>query len=130
MITCANPTCHTQFEPKSFIHRFCSGRCRRMARGDEWGWVREEALDRDSHECQECHATECLQVHHIVPVCMGGDSSLENVITLCVICHRGVHKSWARWRKEENGEEKEQVRRSISDAISTYAGGVGSRAAA
>jgi 5-methylcytosine-specific restriction endonuclease McrA len=98
MLTCANPTCSTEFAPHSFIHRFCSARCRRLARGDEWGWVREEALERDEHQCQECHAGQCLQVHHIVPVCMGGESSLENVTTLCRPCHQVVHRSWAKWR--------------------------------
>lgn len=98
MLTCANPTCSNEFNPRSFIHRFCSARCRRLARGDEWGWVREEALERDEHQCQECGSVDCLQVHHITPVCMGGESTLENVTTLCRTCHQAVHRSWAKWR--------------------------------
>jgi 5-methylcytosine-specific restriction endonuclease McrA len=101
MITCAHADCTNQFIPRSYIHRFCSARCRRLARGDQWGWVRETALERDNYECQECSSQERLQVHHRIPVCMGGESTLENVITLCATCHRRVHRSWAAWRNTE-----------------------------
>jgi 5-methylcytosine-specific restriction endonuclease McrA len=30
------------------------------------------------------------EADHILPVVEGGDSNLENIRTLCVICHRGV----------------------------------------
>lgn len=106
MTTCGNATCTNQFTPKSFIHRFCSSRCRRLARGDAWGWVRAEALDRDQHQCQVCCSTASLQVHHVLPVCMGGESELENVTTLCALCHREVHRSWARYRGVETLERR------------------------
>lgn len=126
MITCANATCSNEFTPRSFIHRFCSARCRRLARGDEWGWVREEALERDEHQCQECGSVECLQVHHITPVCMGGESSLENVTTLCRPCHQAVHRSWAKWRTTpaDNGKNERSI------YANTNTAGVRSRAAA
>lgn len=32
------------------------------------------------------------QVHHLVPVSMGGDDSPENLVSLCGECHREVHR--------------------------------------
>ncbi len=99
MMQCSNPTCGKTFTPKSYIHRFCSDRCRRAARGASWGWVRKAALIRDQHTCQECGVAGCrLEVHHIVPVAFGGESELYNVVTLCVQCHRAKHRSWRMWQ--------------------------------
>lgn len=48
------------------------------------GW----ALQRDDYRCRICGSTEGLEVHHINPRMLGGDDSLENLITLCVLCHQ------------------------------------------
>lgn len=108
LIPCAN--CGTLFQPRSFVHSFCSAKCRRQARGAAWGWVREAAVERDGHACQGdgCTATTGLQVHHIIPVCRGGESTLENVTTLCAPCHRAIHRSWAAWK--DRGLESERRR--------------------
>jgi hypothetical protein len=37
--------------------------------------------------------SERLTVHHIVPHCFGGSDDMENLIPLCRLCHREVHKS-------------------------------------
>ena len=33
-----------------------------------------------------------LNVHHILPVCEGGGDEPENLVTLCVDCHKETHK--------------------------------------
>lgn len=98
MQKCVNPNCSNEFEPKSRIHRYCSDKCRRAARGREFRWAREIALDRDEHTCQDCGAQDCrLEVHHIQPLCMGGTNKLYNLVTLCTRCHKAIHKSWSKW---------------------------------
>jgi 5-methylcytosine-specific restriction endonuclease McrA len=98
MQKCVNPKCNNQFEPKSRIHRYCSDQCRKAARGREYRWAREIALERDSHTCQDCGAHDCrLETHHIQPLCMGGTNKLYNLVTLCVRCHKAIHKSWSKW---------------------------------
>jgi hypothetical protein len=45
---------------------------------------------RDGYECRICHRTgEPLELDHIVPVCQGGSSELDNLQTLCKECNRG-----------------------------------------
>lgn len=70
--------------------------------GQGWNRVRREALERDGHECVLCGATKSdigrnPDVHHIVPVRVFDRSEgsklsdahyLENVVCLCVSCHR------------------------------------------
>ena len=98
MQTCVNPKCENQFVPKSRIHRYCSDACRKAARGREYRWAREIALERDNWTCQDCGAHDCrLEVHHIMPLCMGGTNKLYNLVTLCCKCHKAIHKTWARW---------------------------------
>lgn len=48
-------------------------------------------LARDNWHCQNCGATENLQVHHIQSRSHLGDDSLENLITLCSGCHATIH---------------------------------------
>ena len=73
-------------------------------------------LYRDNFTCQKCgefHAFQNeygvaipiddgkLNVHHIVPVCNGGGDEPENLVTLCVDCHKEIHK---KYMKMENIE--------------------------
>ena len=34
---------------------------------------------------------DCLDAHHIVPVYLGGEDSVDNTAILCITCHRMVH---------------------------------------
>jgi hypothetical protein len=54
---------------------------------------------RDQRQCQAaradgslCQARNFLQIHHIVPVALGGKNTLDNLITLCGSCHRRWHR--------------------------------------
>ena len=64
-------------------------------------------LYRDNFTCQRCGAFHAqinefgialpiddgqLNVHHILPVSQSGGDEPENLITLCVQCHKDVHK--------------------------------------
>lgn len=54
--------------------------------------VRFEVFKRDSFSCQYCGASPpkaLLQVDHINPVALGGDNSIDNLITACFECNIG-----------------------------------------
>lgn len=51
---------------------------------------------RDKYQCQICGDTFTspytqLQVHHIVPRSEGGTNDLDNLVTLCDLCHAICH---------------------------------------
>ena len=50
--------------------------------------LRKEIIDRDKH-CVVCGREKNLHAHHKIPY---GESTLENLITLCGYCHEYVHK--------------------------------------
>lgn len=59
--------------------------------------LRKSILARDNNTCQVCKRVsgmeyvECLDVHHIVEVYLGGDDDKDNLITTCTVCHKLIH---------------------------------------
>ncbi|GHU92856.1 hypothetical protein FACS1894208_00920 [Clostridia bacterium] len=58
--------------------------------------IRKATLARDNYTCQCCRRggesyVDSLDFHHVTPVSLGGDDSVSNGVTLCVLCHRLVH---------------------------------------
>ena len=67
--------------------------------------VRAKALDRDDHQCRNCgwsydDRTENpddprtkLEIHHARPHVEGGENDVDNLVTLCNVCHDEVHRT-------------------------------------
>ena len=55
--------------------------------------LRQQILRRDDWRCQSCGAMTNLEVHHREFRSHSGADSEENLITLCVDCHRRAHES-------------------------------------
>ena len=49
---------------------------------------RKRIHQRDQKACRKCGGTQKLEVHHIVPLTEHGTNTDDNLITLCVYCHR------------------------------------------
>lgn len=103
--------CGNEFAPVSKIHSFCSDQCRKAMRGSDYRKAREKALFRDGFICTEpdCTADTHLECHHIIPLYLGGDHSLDNLQTLCHKHHREKHKSFKRLEvtsTNDNGTER------------------------
>jgi 5-methylcytosine-specific restriction endonuclease McrA len=60
-------------------------------RGVGWKLQRKVVLKRDGYRCVKCGATKGLQVHHIKKWEGESDNFLENLITICSICHHKLH---------------------------------------
>lgn len=63
--------------------------------------VRKQINERDKDRCQECGLKVGKEtglekhIHHIVPKSDGGPDTLDNLITLCLICHATkIRKHW------------------------------------
>jgi len=56
--------------------------------------LRQMVLKRDEYKCVKCETTEELHCHHIYPVATDPllSADIDNCITLCVKCHKQVHK--------------------------------------
>ena len=72
----------------------------------DWEYRREAAKERDKYSCTKCgypagfkRRSLQLHVHHNQPVAKGGTHEIENLITLCHMCHRKVDASHSRVRR-------------------------------
>lgn len=77
--------------------------------------IRARILERDGHVCQardEGCEGEAVEVHHIVPIELGGTNDNENLISLCEVCHyrRTTQQRQARAARVK-AEQKEARRR-------------------
>lgn len=61
-----------------------------MSSGDRY--LRVLALKRDSGLCCNC-GEKAKHAHHIVPLSIGGNDILSNLVSLCVSCHKKIHVS-------------------------------------
>lgn len=52
---------------------------------------REGSIVKDKR-CAFCGSVESLELHHMIPLCMGGDNSDFNLVYLCKKCHKQVTK--------------------------------------
>ena len=53
--------------------------------------LRQQVLRRDGWRCQSCGTMSNLEIHHKLFRSQSGEDSEDNLITLCVSCHQGVH---------------------------------------
>jgi 5-methylcytosine-specific restriction endonuclease McrA len=53
--------------------------------------LRQQILRRDGWRCQSCGTMSNLEVHHRKFRSHSGCDAEENLITLCVDCHRQAH---------------------------------------
>lgn len=58
----------------------------------DWANIRRRILERDNYKCRmkNCDRIDDLNVHHIDYERSNNDDS--NLVTLCAICHKAVHK--------------------------------------
>lgn len=56
------------------------------------GRIRRLILERDGHRCRwpDCGSTDNLEINHVLPLEDGGDTTVENGITLCRSHHRSI----------------------------------------
>jgi hypothetical protein len=79
-----------------------------VARPSNWHSLRDRVVLRDG-ACLKCGGGDELDVHHILPIDLGGSHHLGNLATLCVPCHEeatrllvlpagdGSPNDWAVW---------------------------------
>ena len=59
---------------------------------DKWSALRNERLIKDNFRCAICGNPEQLHVHHLFYPADYGEESINDIITLCPICHGLVEK--------------------------------------
>jgi 5-methylcytosine-specific restriction endonuclease McrA len=61
---------------------------------------RERVRQRDGYRCTGCGCLGPLQVHHKQRRSQGGGDELENLVSLCLACHKAAHpERLVRWKR-------------------------------
>ena len=58
---------------------------------EEYDALKRRVLERDRWRCQCCGSQMNLQVHHLARRGQLGSDVIENLITLCAVCHHLHH---------------------------------------
>ena len=56
-----------------------------------WDNMRRRKLERSRYRCEQCGATEDLQVHHLNYDRFGGNELFTDLQVLCKPCHNRAH---------------------------------------
>ena len=92
------PISEWRVETASFdIHKISNPnvKCYDYQKGNQKDFYNVKAyiLYRDRYQCQKCKIKKGkLYVHHIIFRSQGGTNTQENLITLCGLCHDGLHR--------------------------------------
>jgi HNH endonuclease len=71
----------------------------------QWKRTRAAVRRRDGDRYVVCGRSDWLSVHHVVPARLGGDDSMSNLATLCVLHHRQADAQLQRARQAECFED-------------------------
>ena len=88
----------------------------------KWRCLARGVKRRDAHQCQVCGDSAgdpycVLHAHHLLPRAKGGPDTLDNLITLCDLCHAVVTR---RWHKPWFGSAAVQCRQTLEEASAEY----------
>lgn len=70
---------------------------------DNWDNIRKMVYARDGYRCAMCGKKGKLHAHHIVPVKISHDNSLNNLVAVCEKCHRKLEAVGFKILKEGGG---------------------------
>lgn len=90
---------------------------------------RRESFQRELPEkcgraCVGCGGTDGVEYHHIVPLRLGGENRMSNIVPLCFHCHVKAHggSSFKRWRHSE-GRPRKRPPKGYKDVLFRYVHG-------
>ena len=59
---------------------------------EEYSILTNSVLSRDGFKCRSCGFRGNLTAHHMRFRSQGGEDTMDNLVTLCSACHRGIHE--------------------------------------
>lgn len=60
---------------------------------EEWdnGFIRIMASRNLGQVCYNCGSDKAVELHHVVPLKLGGTNNISNIVVLCHKCHMAAH---------------------------------------
>lgn len=83
--------------------------------------LKRKIFERDNYTCKYCgqkFEVGDLEIDHIRPVCLGGDSRESNLATSCMHCNR--KKGFQRYYEFESEEDKKEFDERYREKVRSY----------
>ena len=102
--------CGIKFKRSTYMQRICDA-CKEIKLQEQKGYnknyynnqsfnlLRKRIFNRDDNSCKICRSTQKLNIHHWDK--NHDNNKLDNLITLCYICHAGIHRIYK--ERSKNG---------------------------
>ena len=65
---------------------------------------------KDCTKCVNCGSDENIQLHHVVPLVLGGTNNIDNIVPLCEDCHSKIHGWTTKTSAIKAGKELQKQR--------------------
>ena len=66
---------------------------RAFMKSPTWKAIRGLRIFKDKGQCAHCSSRRKLEVHHKTYARFGGKELMQDLLTLCVKCHKAIHAS-------------------------------------
>ena len=80
-----------------------------MCKRKSWEYLslKDDVLKKYRNKCANCGSKENLEIHHIVPLSLGGTNNITNLVPLCYSCHKAAHQGrhLSHYRKAYNNPQ-------------------------
>lgn len=84
-----------KFKPNTKANRSsfkANERKKKQLYSEDWDTIRKRVYQRDGYRCVMCGKKGKLHAHHIVPVRVSKDNSMNNLVSVCNKCHRKLEE--------------------------------------
>lgn len=81
----------TTKENQTYLRKLFINKKLEYLKSDTWHQKQRLALARDNHTCTSCGSTKNLHVHHDAGYNLIPNEPIEDLRTLCNICHKAFH---------------------------------------
>lgn len=75
-----------------------------LNQSSRWAMLRQKAFEKYGSNCSSCTSTSNLQVHHKIPLSVGGTNDLDNLMILCESCHEKLHMTSFTYDNDIDGD--------------------------
>lgn len=96
----------TKYFPEFHIHTTHKKQRKEQKLRNEQNIIRQTMITSES-SCGKCGCKNNLQLHHIIPITLGGSNDDANLIILCNNCHQKITNRYLDWiRKNQDLYDK------------------------
>lgn len=75
---------------------------------------------KDCTKCINCGSTDNIELHHIVPLIVGGTNNINNIVPVCEECHNKIHECNRQSKMSKLGMKKSAEKGNINTKLFGY----------